>query len=102
MALHYFKILYNKRNKSKYLKKQSYINWVARGAKWHLRFWEKIVCTTFICNYKKTKQIILQKQYFAFRISTVCHVWNSILQPLALIASTTTTILTRLPSDYGE
>ena len=51
---------------------------------------------------KKTKQIFLQKQYFAFRKSTVCHVWYSILQPLALVASKTTTILTMLPSNYGE
>ena len=48
------------------------------------------------------KQIILQKQYFAFNIGTVCHVWNSILQPLALVTSTSTTILMILPSDYEE
>ena len=48
------------------------------------------------------KQIILQKQYFAFRIGTVCHVWNSIFQPLALVESTKTTILTILPSNYEE
>ena len=48
------------------------------------------------------KQIILQKQYYAFRIGTVCQVWNSIFQPLALVASTWTTILTILPSDYEE
>ena len=48
------------------------------------------------------RQIILQEQYFAFRISTVSHVWNTIFQPLALVASTTTTILTIAASDYEE
>ena len=48
------------------------------------------------------KQIILQKQYYAFRIGTVCQVWNSIFQPLALAASTRATILKILPSDYEE
>ena len=48
------------------------------------------------------KQIILQKQHFAFRIGTVYHVWNSIFRPLALVAFTRTTILTILPCDYEE
>ena len=41
-------------------------------------------------------------QYFAFRKCTVGHAWNSILQPLTLVAYTTTTLLTMVPSDYGE
>ena len=48
------------------------------------------------------KQIILQKQYFAFRTGTVWHVWNSIFQTLALVASTRTTILMIPPGDYEE
>ena len=45
---------------------------------------------------------MLQKQYFTFCTSTLCHVGNSILQPLALAADTTATILTIPPSDYGD
>ena len=48
------------------------------------------------------KQIILQKQYFAFGTGTVCHVRNSIFQPIALVESTSTTLLTILLSDYEE
>ena len=48
------------------------------------------------------KHLLLQKQCFAFHIGTVCHVWNLIFQPLALLASTRTTILTILPCDYEE
>ena len=48
------------------------------------------------------KEIILQKQYFAYRIGTVCHVWNLVFQPLALVASTRTTILTKLRNNCEE
>ena len=65
-------------------------------------FGYRLLSTTFISNFKKMKEIIFEKQYFAFRIGTVCHVWNSIFQPLALVASTRTTILTILPRDYEE
>ena len=93
MTLHYFEILYSMRSKFKFQKK---------GQSGTHAFGQKQLCITFICNCKKTKQIILQKQYFAFRISTLCHLRNSISQPLALVADTTATILTMFHGDYGE
>ena len=90
--------------KKKERKKQSYINWVA--SPWGKAVYALLGKDSFVqlslVILKKMKEIILHKQYFAFHIGTVCHVWNSIFQPLALVASTRTTILAILSRDYEE
>ena len=51
---------------------------------------------------QKNERNYLTKAIFCIQLSTLCQVWNSISQPLALVADTTATILTMLAKDYGE